>query len=57
MTNNIFFGDMCLEKYTLEIRESGHLCTDLARANESHKTSPREFGVPENEERIFGAMK
>ncbi len=29
----------------------------VARANESHKTSPREFGVPENEERIFGAMK
>ena len=51
---------MRVDFYTLEFRKFGQAQrarTNLARANETHKTSPRECGVPENEERIFGAMK
>ena len=43
----IFFKDMRLEKYTLEVRKCGHLCTHLARAHEAHKktTRSKSFGL------------
>ena len=55
----VFFKDRCLEKNSLEFRKFGQARrarTNLARANETHKTSPREFGVPAKPCVLWGSL-